>query len=435
MKYLLPDYVYTPQGLQANMIVSISDDGRIASISQQNVGAQFIVPSDILSLHGIALLPGFVNTHSHVFQRALRGHTHRPLSKQDTFWTWRHAMYAEAQKLNPDLLYTNALMAYREMLAAGYTSVGEFHYVHHQLNGQPYAHPNVMSEAVIQAGKEVGIRVVLLMTAYAQSGFNQPPEEEQRRFCDASIEAYLDRVEDLRLKGESIGVAPHSVRAVPEEWFRAIAEYSRIHQLPLHVHADEQKAEIEQCLAKHGCTPIELLEHFGVLGSQTTIIHATHANPDEIALLARHGCTVCVCPTTEGDLGDGIAPYAELLSAQIPLAIGSDSNTRLDPIEELRWAEYSARMRYQRRRVLVGDELASPGSLLLEYGTHFGGVALGLETGVIAPGMLADFIAVDVQHPSLAGWNADDFLDVLFFGASADTIVGAWVQGEKVCPR
>jgi formimidoylglutamate deiminase len=433
MKHLLPDYVYTPRGLQANMIVSISDDGHIDSISHQTVGAQFIAPSEILSLHGVALLPGFVNTHSHVFQRALRGHTHRPLSKQDTFWTWRRAMYAESQKLNPDMLYTNALTTYQEMLAAGYTSVGEFHYVHHQLDGKPHADPNVMSEAVIQAGKEVGIHVVLLMTAYAQSGFNQPPEEEQRRFCDASIDAYLDRVEALRLIGGPIGVAPHSVRAVPGEWFRAIAEYSRTHQLPLHVHADEQKAEIEQCLTMHGCTPIELLERFGALGTLTTIIHATHANDAEIALLAQHGCTVCVCPTTEGDLGDGIAPYAELLAAQIPLAIGSDSNTRLDPIEELRWAEYSARMRYQRRRVLVSGELASPGSLLFDYGTRCGAVALGLETGAIIPGLLADFIAVDVHHPSLAGWNADDFLDVLFFGASADVIVGTWVQGHQVC--
>ena len=432
MKHLVPDYVYTPQGLQANMIVSISDDGRIDSISQQNVGAQFIAPSEILSLNGVALLPGFVNTHSHVFQRALRGHTHRPLSKQDTFWTWRRAMYAEAQKLNPDLLYKNALTTYHEMLEAGYTSVGEFHYVHHQLDGQPYADPNVMSEAVIQAGKEAGIRVVLLMTAYAQSGFNQPPEEEQRRFCDTSIDAYLDRVEALRVKGGPIGVAPHSVRAVPEDWFRAIAEYSHTHQLPIHVHADEQMAEIEECLTMHGCTPIELIEHFGALGALTTIVHATHANTTEIALLTQRGCTVCVCPTTEGDLGDGIAPYAELLAAQIPLAIGSDSNTRLDPIEELRWAEYSARMRYQRRRVLVDGELASPGSLLLEYGTRRGAVALGLDTGVIAPGMLADFIAVDLHHPSLAGWNAEDFLDMLFFGASADAIIGTWVQGKKV---
>jgi len=222
------------------------------------------------------------------------------------------------------------------------------------------------------------------------------------------------------------------VRAVPGEWFRAIAEYSHTHELPLHVHADEQRAEIEQCLTTHGCTPVELLEHFGALGTLTTIVHATHANTAEITLLAKHGCTVCVCPTTEGDLGDGIAPYAELLAAHVPLAIGSDSNTRLDPIEELRWAEYTARMRYQRRRVLVDGELASPGSLLLEYGTRRGAVALGLETGVIAPGMLADFIAVDIHHPSLAGWNAEDFLDVLFFGTSAEAIVGTWVQGEKV---
>src|SRR6266516_621784 len=430
MKHLVPDYVYTLQGLQANMIVSISDDGRIDSISQQNVGAKFIAPSEILSLNGVALLPGFVYTHIHVFHRAVRGHTHRPLSKQDTFLTWRRAMYAEAQKLNPDLLYKNALTTYHEMLEAGYTSVGEFHYVHHQLNGQPYADPNVMSEAVIQAGKEAGIRVVLLMTAYAQSGLNQPPEEEQRRFCDTSIDAYLERVEALRVKGGPIGVAPHSVRAVPEDWFRAIAEYSHIHQLPLHVHADEQMAEIEQCLTMQGCTPIELLEHFGALGALTTIVHATHANTAEIAILTQRGCTVCVCPTTEGDLGDGIATYAELLAAQIPLAIGSDSNTRLDPIEELRWAEYSARMRYQRRRVLVAGELTSPGPLLLEYGTRCGAAALGLETGVIAPGMPADFVAVDLNHPSLAGWNAKYFLDVLLFGSSSSVLKQIWVQGK-----
>jgi formimidoylglutamate deiminase len=435
MKHLVPDYVYSPQGLQANMVISITDDGHIASISEQNMGARHVESSEIVSLPGVAFLPGFVNTHSHVFQRALRGHTHRPLSKHDTFWTWRNAMYAEAQKLNPELLYASALVAFSEMLAAGYTSVGEFHYVHHQLNGQPYANPNEMAEAVIQAGKDAGIRVVMLMTAYAQSGFNQPPEEKQRRFCDASIDAFLERVDALRLDGELIGVAPHSIRAVPEEWLRAIAAYCLTHKLPLHVHADEQLAEIEQCLTMHGIRPIELLDQFGALSGLTTIVHATHANEAEIALLARNECTVCVCPTTEGDLGDGIAPYAELLASQIPLAIGSDSNTRLDPFEELRWAEYSARMRYQRRRVLIGNELASPGPLLLEYGTRFGANSLGIETGVIAPGLLADFIAVDLHHPSLADWNTGDFLDTLFFGASADIIVGTWVQGKQVYSR
>lgn len=430
MLHLAPEYVYTPQGLQTNKIISISDDGRIASLT--DAGEQFLAPSDVELLPSVALLPGFVNVHSHVFQRALRGHTHRPLSQTDTFWTWRNAMYAEAKLLTPDRLYETALRTYREMLAAGYTSVGEFHYVHHQPGGQPYADPNAMSEALLQAGRKAGIRVVLLMTAYAQAGFQQPPQEDQRRFCDSSVEAYLARVEALRVKGVPIGVAPHSVRAVPEDWLRAIADYSRTHHLPLHVHADEQVAEIEQCQAVYGCTPIELLGRFGALGPQTTIVHATHASEAEIALLAQYDSTVCVCPTTEGDLGDGIAPYASLLSANIALSIGSDSNTRLDPIEELRWAEYTARMRYQRRRVLVANEQASPGPLLLEYGTRQGARALGLETGVIAPGMSADFIAVDVNHPALAGWNADDFLDVLFFGASVGVITQTWVQGKRV---
>ena len=436
MIHLAPEYVYTPDGLQTGMLVSIADDGRIASITPRNQGLEksssIPEPTDVESLNGMALLPGFVNVHSHVFQRALRGHTHRPLSHKDTFWTWRNAMYAQAQQLTPDSLYTMALSTYREMLRAGYTSVGEFHYVHHQPGGQPYDNPNTMSEAILQAGREAGIRVVLLMTAYAQAGFHQPPEEGQRRFCDASVEAYLARVEALRANGVAVGVAPHSVRAVPEDWFRAIANYSRLHSLPLHVHADEQVAEIEQCQAAYQCAPIELLERFGALSPHTTIIHATHANDKELALLAQRGSGVCVCPTTEGDLGDGIAPYAALLATHIPLSIGSDSNTRLAPIEELRWAEYTARMRYQRRRVLVAHEMSSPGPLLLDYGTRSGARALGLVTGVIAPGMFADFIAVDIHHPAMAGWTVEDFFDVLFFGASSAVIAQTWVQGKKV---
>ncbi len=341
-------------------------------------------------------------------------------------------MYAEAQRLTPALLYQSALQTYREMLSAGYSSVGEFHYVHHQPGGQPYERENSMSEAILQAGHDTGIRVVLLLTAYAQGNFRQPPDAKQRRFCDASLDAYLSRAEALRIKGTLLGVAPHSVRAVPKEWLRAIADYSRMHHLPLHIHADEQVAEVEQCQLAEGCTPIELLERCGVLGAQTTIVHATHANQKEITLLAQQKASVCVCPTTEGDLGDGIAPYAELVAANIPLTIGSDSNTRLDPLEELRWAEYSARMRYQRRRVLVADDYASPGSLLLTYGTQAGANALGLHTGSIVPGMAADFVAVDLQAPALAGWTPDNFLDTLFFGASSHVITQTWVQGKKV---
>ena len=428
---LLPDYIYTPQGIKANQVITVTDDGRIDTV----VPSEQVTPSfteRMERLPGALLLPGFVNTHSHVFQSVLRGHTQRPLSNQDSFWTWRRAMYEAAGQLTPDSLYQQALHTYREMLDVGYTTVGEFHYVHHQTNGQPYANPNTMAEAVLCAAKNAGIRVVLLLTAYAQGGINRPPEEAQRRFCDASVDHYLERVELLRNKGVSVGVAPHSIRAVPESWLRPIADYSRTNGLPLHIHADEQRAEIEQCQEAYGCTPIALLERCGVLHPLTTIVHATHANDHEVALLQRFHTTVCVCPTTEGDLGDGIAPYKDLVQAQIPLAIGADSNTRLDPIEELRWSEYTARMRYEGRRILIDEPLASPGSFLLAMGTRNGAQALGQQTGELAPGMLADFVAIDLNHPSLQGWTTTDLLDGIFFGASAAIIKQVWVQGKKV---
>lgn len=427
MKYLAPDYVYTSEGLVADLAIGLNEQGQISELVPRSS-----VRSELVELKHMLALPGFVNTHSHVFQRELRGHTHRALSRQDTFWTWRRAMYAEAGRLDPDSLYESALETYQEMVRAGYTSVGEFHYVHHQRGGRPYADPNAMSRVVLEAGKAAGIRVVLLMVAYAQAGFGLPPEEGQLRFCDASVEDYLERVEVLRVEGVPIGLAPHSVRAVPEDWFRAIADYSQRYRLPLHVHVDEQVAEIEQCRAAYGCTPIELLARFGVLGPLTTVIHATHATATELALLKEVGSTVCVCPTTEGDLGDGIAPYAELVKAGIALSIGADSNTRLDPIEELRWAEYTARMRYQRRRVLIADELASPGRFLLTMGTRAGASALGLDTGVLEPGMQGDFVLVDGREATLRGWTTEDLLDTLFFGASAGVISQTWVQGQQV---
>jgi formimidoylglutamate deiminase len=431
MRHLAPDYIYTPSGLQSAPLLSISDNGTILSITDRS--SQSVPPADsLLALPNTLLLPGFVNAHSHIFQRALRGHTHRPLSSQDTFWSWRNAMYAAAQQLSPDRLYETALPAYREMLAAGYTTVGEFHYVHHQMDGKPYAHPNAMAEAVLSAGHDAGIRVVLLMSAYAQGGINQPLEEGQRRFGDASVDAYLARVDALRVSGVPVGLAPHSVRAVPESWFRPIATYSRVHSLPLHVHTDEQRAEIEQCQAAYGCTPIELLERYEALSPLTTVIHATHATERELDLLKRYQCTVCVCPTTEGDLGDGIAPYKELVAASIPLAIGSDSNTRFDPFEELRWAEYSARMRYEQRRILLSDPLASPSPFLLDMGTRQGARALGLQTGSIAPGMSTDLVAIDLNHPSLQGWSPDDLLDTLFFGSSAAAVKQVLVQGSEI---
>ncbi|GCE06724.1 formimidoylglutamate deiminase [Dictyobacter aurantiacus] len=428
MKGLAPDYVYTPQGLLANQVVRVSDEGMIVEVVERVEGMEVTE-----EMPGLALLPGFVNTHSHAFQRGLRGHTQRRLSVHDTFWTWRNAMYAQAQRLTPESIYEISRQVYGEMLASGYTSVGEFHYVHHRPDGRPYAHPNALAQAVVQAGRDAGIRVVLLLTAYARGDFKRPPSDEQRRFCDASLVAYLERAEALRISGIPCGIAPHSVRAVPPDWLEAIADYSRQYQLPFHIHADEQRAEIEQCLEAEDCRPIELLRRCSALGPLTTVVHATHADEHEITLLAEAGATVCVCPTTEGDLGDGIAPYAELVQASIPLTIGSDSNTRLDPFEELRWAEYSARMRYQRRRVLIPDGISAPGPLLFAYGTRYGAQALGLQTGLIAPGLAADFIAIDLKAPALDGWTPQDLPDVLCFGASANQVIKqTWVQGRRV---
>jgi formimidoylglutamate deiminase len=433
MKYLAPDLLYTPQGWQRGLLVAIDANGRIAALlPQEQAPAGY---GSIEFLHAVALLPGFVNVHSHVFQRRLRGHAQRTLDEHGTFWSWRQAMYAEAQRLDPEQLYTLARSTYREMLAAGYTAVGEFHYVHHQPDGRPYTNPNAMAEALVQAAQEAGIRLVLLLAAYARGGFAQPLVAEQRRFCDPSVESYLERVEQLRGAGVAIGLAPHSVRAVPEDWLRAIAGYSHAHGLPLHIHADEQPAEIAHCLQEHGCRPIELLARCHVLGPRTTVVHATHADEREIELLARHAVSVCVCPTTEGDLGDGIAPYEAFLARRIPLTIGSDSNTRLDPIEELRWAEYTARLRYLRRGVLVGTADRTPGPWLLACGSEHGAAALGLEAGRIVPGALADLVAIDLSHPSLQGWSRENLLDCLFFGSSAAAIKGVWVGGQQVYRR
>ncbi|RAQ94898.1 formimidoylglutamate deiminase [Thermogemmatispora tikiterensis] len=438
MRYLWPDYVYTSRGWQRDLLVALGEDGRIAGLQPRFAdGVAFTLPEGAVlePLPGKALLPGFVNVHSHVFQRALRGQAQRPVSGRDTFWSWRQAMYAEAQRLDPERLYTLARATYREMLAAGYTTVGEFHYVHHQPDGQPYSPPNLMAEALLQAAREAGIRLVILLAAYARNDFGQPALKEQRRFCDSSVAAYLERVEALRSQGASVGLAPHSVRAVPEDWLRAIAVYSRQERLPLHIHADEQLAEIESCLAACGCRPLELLARCEVLGPLTTVIHATHADQQELALLASSQASVCLCPTTEGDLGDGIPPYRDFLTQGIPLAIGSDSNTRLDPFEELRWAEYTARLRYGERRVLVAESETSPGAYLLACGCEHGAAALGLESGRLEPGRLADLVAIDLEHPMLQGWTVESLLDSLFFGASAEVVSAVWVAGRQVYCR
>jgi formimidoylglutamate deiminase len=329
-------------------------------------------------------LPGFVNAHSHAFQRALRGSI-----EGEDFWGWRESMLDVARGLTPEQVRSSYVQVYREMLAAGYTAVGEFHYL-----GLPEA------RAAVEAAVEAGIELVLLLAAYGRGGLE--------RSRQASPADYLVQLESVRATGVRVGVAPHSVRACPRDWLEELGAYAAREELPLHVHADEQPREIEECVAEHGVRPIELLAEAGCLGPHTTVVHATHANSAELDLLATAGARVCVCPTTEANLGDGFVPAEEICERGIGICIGSDSNVRIDPLEELRELEGVARRRTLRRNVLSV-------STLLSCGADEGAASLGLERW--------PDLEVNVEHPALAGVEPEHVHAALVFGCGADVFV------------
>jgi formimidoylglutamate deiminase len=301
-------------------------------------------------------------------------------------------MLEEADRQTPELVRASYETSYREMHAAGYTAVGEFHYL-----GLTEAF------AAAEAAEAAGVRLVLLQVAYARGGLP--------RFRQDSVAAYLGEVEELRGRGVAVGVAPHSVRACPADWLEEIGSYAAREGLPLHVHADEQPREIEECLAEHGCRPIELLARTGCLGARTTVVHATHADGSELDLLASHRTTICACPTTEADLGDGFLPAERIRSRSVALCIGSDSNVRIDPFEELRELEGIARRQTGRRGIFSTQEL-------LGFGSEVGARSLGLTDW---PG-----IEIDRSHTSLVGVGDEHLLPALVAGCGADVVVYPW---------
>jgi formimidoylglutamate deiminase len=328
-------------------------------------------------------LPGFVNAHSHAFQRSLRGR-----SEGGDFWAWRESMLDVAAGLTPGQVRKNYVEVYREMLGAGYTAVGEFHYLG-------------LDEGIAasDAAEEAGIGFVLLYAAYARGGIE--------RFRQDSVAHYLQQLESLRERGVRVGVAPHSVRVCPPSWLEELGNYAVREELPLHVHADEQPREIEECLAEQGLRPIELLADCGCLGPHTTVVHATHADNHELDLIADAGARVCLCLTTEANLGDGFAPVEQLCERAIGLCIGSDSNVRIDPLEELRELEGIGRRRTGRRNVV------SPDSLLC-IGADEGAASLGLESW--------GEVAIDLEHPSLRGIEEQDVFAALVSGCCAEVL-------------
>jgi formimidoylglutamate deiminase len=373
---------------------------------------------DPVGLTRLVEVPAMANAHSHAFQRDLRGAAERPGSPDDDFWTWRTEMFRLAGALEPETMRDVAARVYAEMAAAGYGAVGEFHYVHHRPDGTPYDEPNAMAIAVAEAAVAAGLQIVLLPAAYHRNGWDggdRPPLPDQRRFCDPDVEAFLARVDALRAwaagrDGVRVGVAAHSVRAVPAGWLRAIGAYAREHDLVAHVHAHEQRRELAECHAEHGCTPIQLLDRTEFLGPTTSVIHGIHVTDADIALLAARGTTVVSCPTTEGNLGDGHFPALRYRDAGVPLAIGSDSQVRVDPFEEVRELETGARREGQTRHAL----LAAHGDLW----------ALLARTGCASLGIDgAGAVDVDLDHPELRGIALEDLAGALATCASAGVVV------------
>ena len=366
------------------------------------------------------VIPGAVNAHSHAFHRVLRSRTHRG---RDSFWSWRDQMYAAAARLDPDTYRTLARAVFAEMLLAGYTAVGEFHYLHHAPGGTTYTDPNEMSQALATAADDAGIRLVLLDTLYLEGGPGIAPDATQVRFSDGSVDAWADRTAGLSPEGlVTHGLAVHSVRAVPPEAIAIAAGVARERGMPLHAHVSEQTRENDEARAAYGHTPVEILRDAGALGADFTAVHATHLTEDDIRDLA--GSHVCVCATTERDLADGIGPIPALRDAGARLCLGSDSHAVIDPFEEARAIELDERLGSLRRGTFTGDDL-------LAMMTTGGASALGLPTQGITVGAPADFVEIDTSLVRLAGHDRDAVIDALVYAAAPGDVRTVVVAGVE----
>jgi formiminoglutamate deiminase len=381
-------------------------------------------PAGAEGLRGLTL-PGLANTHSHAFQRALRGRTHRA---GGSFWTWREDMYAVAGRLEPDSCYALARAVYAEMALAGVACVGEFHYLHHGPGGIPYANPNALGEAHIAAAAAAGIRITLLDACYLAGGIGTALRGAQLRFGDADADAWGARAAALRETPVArVGAAIHSVRAVPADQLAAVAGWARDRAAPLHVHVSEQVAENEACQQAYGVTPTRLLAAHGLLRPTTTLVHATHLAPADIALVGEAGAYVDFCPTTERDLGDGIGPSRLLADAGARLTLGSDSHAVIDLFEEMRAVELDERLAAMRRGHWSAAEL-------LTAATATGHASLGWpHAGSIAVGQRADLVTLDLASPRTAGAGTDEHAVV--FAASAADVVQVIADGRLVHTR
>ena len=414
-----------PAGWAQNVRIEL-DGGRFATVECDSPPR----PGDLR--HAVAV-PGLCNLHSHAFQRGMAGLAERRGASADSFWTWREAMYRFVDRMTPEDIAAIAAMAYAEMLESGFTRVGEFHYLHHDPAGQPYAGPAI-AEALAEAAQGSGIGLTLLPVFYAHSGFGgQQPSPAQRRFICS-----LDQFAALReasgkaiagLPGAVLGLAPHSLRAVTPGELEALTALAG--EAPIHIHVAEQVAEVEACLAWSGQRPVEWLLAHAPVGANWCLVHATHMTATETAALARSGAVAGLCPVTEANLGDGLFPADEFLSAQGRFGVGSDSNVLIDASEELRWLEYGQRLARQSRSLFARDSGASTGHALFSGALSGGAQALGAASG-LAEGQWADFTTLDHTHPALVGAQGDGWLDGWIFAAGRSAVDTVWRAGARV---
>lgn len=404
------EYAWLGGGVPAESVVITVDDGRVTSVE---TGAE---PGGAERRPGLSL-PGFANAHSHAFHRALRGRTH---DRRGDFWSWREQMYRLAARIDPTAYFRLARATFSEMVMAGYTTVGEFHYLHHGPAGRPYADPNEMGHTLIAAARDAGIRITLLDTCYLHGGIGRELDVVQRRFGDGTVEGWMDRTARLRpTEGAVIGAAAHSVRACTPEEIQAVAAHTA--DRPFHAHVSEQPQENADCLAAYGATPTEVLARAGALGPGFTAVHGTHLTSADRELLGAAAATVCVCPTTERDLADGVGDSRALLDSGASLSLGSDSNTIIDAFDEARSLELHERLHtLQRGRFDVGEQLTA----LTDH------ASLGWpDAGAIRPGHRADLVTIDLGSVRLAGSSVPSLLASVLHAASPADITTVTVDG------
>ena len=456
------DHAWLPHGWGEKVRINV-DSGALRDVAEECVrgGAEYL---------GRYILPGMPNLHSHAFQRAMAGLAERRGNPEDSFWTWRETMYAFAGRIGPDDLRAIATQLYVEMLKAGYTQVCEFHYLHHQPDGKPYADPATMSLALIEAARDAGIGLTLLPTLYMTGGFDGRPLSERQRRFGFDIEGYLRLLEQLRKMEDStlrVGVALHSLRAVPEEAMRAVVDWidhepagSSIHGAsssrhpvsssaaardaiqgiakaqqprPIHIHIAEQIGEVQDCLALRNARPVKwLLDHASV-DARWCLVHATHMTSEETRQLAETGAVAGLCPTTEANLGDGLFPLRAYLDAGGVIGIGSDSQISVSPVEELRWLEYGQRLATRHRNIAVSESSNSVGETLWGDALYGGAQAAGVDIGTIESGAArADLIVLDHDAPLLAARDVENVLDTFLFAGNANLVRHVMVNGDWV---